>query len=93
MTVKDLIKQLLDFNPDANIQVSDLNGNISDFSLAWGAFEGEGITKDKTNHVFVYTDPNKKEEKPEEECKHDSIEEIQGGQIERCRRCGKQWGG
>ena len=25
-------------------------------------------------------------------CKHSSIEEIQGGQIERCRQCGKQWG-
>lgn len=25
-------------------------------------------------------------------CKHASIEEIQGGQIERCRQCGKQWG-
>ena len=25
-------------------------------------------------------------------CKHGSIEEIQGGQIERCRQCGKQWG-
>lgn len=28
-----------------------------------------------------------------EECKHTSIEEIQGGQIERCRHCGKTWGG
>jgi hypothetical protein len=25
-------------------------------------------------------------------CKHNSIEEIQGGQIERCRNCGKTWG-
>lgn len=25
-------------------------------------------------------------------CKHSSIEEIQGGQIERCRQCGKEWG-
>lgn len=25
-------------------------------------------------------------------CKHSSIQEIQGGQIERCRQCGKQWG-
>jgi len=28
-----------------------------------------------------------------EKCKHESIEEIQGGQIERCRTCGKTWGG
>lgn len=27
------------------------------------------------------------------ECKHTSIEELQGGQIERCRVCGKSWGG
>ena len=26
------------------------------------------------------------------ECKHTSIEEIQGGQIERCRICNKTWG-
>jgi hypothetical protein len=25
-------------------------------------------------------------------CKHPRIEEIQGGQIERCRDCGKTWG-
>jgi DNA-directed RNA polymerase subunit RPC12/RpoP len=25
-------------------------------------------------------------------CKHGSIEEIQGGQVERCRQCGKEWG-
>lgn len=24
-------------------------------------------------------------------CKHESIEEILGGQIERCRQCGKEW--
>lgn len=27
------------------------------------------------------------------ECKHGYIEEIQGGQIERCRICNKTWGG
>ncbi len=25
-------------------------------------------------------------------CKHSRIEEIQGGQIEKCRDCGKTWG-
>ena len=25
-------------------------------------------------------------------CKHESIEEVQGGQIEFCRLCGKTWG-
>lgn len=29
----------------------------------------------------------------QEKCKHTRIEEIQGGQIERCRDCGKTWGG
>jgi hypothetical protein len=24
-------------------------------------------------------------------CKHTSVEEIQGGQIEKCRSCGKTW--
>lgn len=32
-------------------------------------------------------------EDKKEECLHTSIEEIQGGQIERCRQCGKTWGG
>lgn len=30
--------------------------------------------------------------KPIEKCKHLRIEEIQGGQIERCLDCGKTWG-
>ena len=33
-----------------------------------------------------------KEYEQENVCKHSSIEEIQGGQIERCRNCGKEWG-
>jgi hypothetical protein len=32
-----------------------------------------------------------KEYEQENVCKHSSIEEIQGGQIERCRNCGKEW--
>lgn len=30
--------------------------------------------------------------KPNELCKHTRIEEIQGGQIERCLDCGETWG-
>lgn len=32
-----------------------------------------------------------KEYEAEFVCKHTSIEEIMGGQIERCRNCGKEW--
>lgn len=31
-------------------------------------------------------------ERTQEKCTHRNIEEIQGGQIERCRKCGKEWG-
>lgn len=34
-----------------------------------------------------------KESFNKDQCTHASIEEIQGGQIERCRLCGKTWGG
>ena len=33
-----------------------------------------------------------KEYEQEFVCKHNSVEELQGGQIEICRNCGKQWG-
>lgn len=45
--------------------------------------------------MAVSTDPNyvkMQEYEQENVCKHTSIEEIQGGQIERCRTCGKTWG-
>ena len=29
----------------------------------------------------------------ENTCTHPSVEELQGGQLERCRSCGKTWGG
>lgn len=45
--------------------------------------------------MIIVGDANwKKMNKYEQErvCKHTSIEEIQGGQIEKCRQCGKTWG-
>lgn len=54
MTVRDLIKQLLDFNQNANIGVVLGNGKTVDFSLAWGALDGEGMNKERTSSVSIY---------------------------------------
>lgn len=56
MIVRDLIKQLLDFNPDAKIDVVLGNGKPTDFSLAWGALDGEGMSKLKTSSVSIYVE-------------------------------------
>ena len=42
--------------------------------------------KNKNDFIHSVVEPKGKV------CKHTRIEEIQGGQIERCRDCGKQWG-
>jgi hypothetical protein len=49
---------------------------------------------DYSKMIMVGDDNHKKMQEYEREfvCKHESIEEIQGGQIERCRHCGKTWG-
>ena len=54
MTVRDLIKQLLDFNQNANIGVVLGNGKTVDFSLAWGSLDGEGMNKERTSSVSIY---------------------------------------
>jgi len=54
MTVRELTKQLLDFNPDANIKVRLGNGTSVDFTLAWGALDGEGMNKKRTSSVTIY---------------------------------------
>lgn len=50
-------------------------------------------TSDYSKMVMMGSEKEKqmKEYEAEYICKHTSIEEIQGGQIERCRRCGKIW--
>ena len=54
MTVRELTKQLLDFNPNANIGVVLGNGKTVEFSLAWGALDGEGMNKERTSSVSIY---------------------------------------
>jgi hypothetical protein len=56
MTVRELTKQLLDFNPDANIRVRLGNGTSVDFTLAWGALDGEGMNKERTSSVSIYVE-------------------------------------
>ena len=56
MTVRELTKQLLDFNPDAKISVRLGNGASVDFTLAWGALDGEGMNKERTSSVSIYVE-------------------------------------
>ena len=58
MKVRELTKQLLDFNPDAKISVRLGNGSSVDFTLAWGAFDGEGMNKERTTSVSIYVEGN-----------------------------------
>lgn len=67
MTIRELTKQLLDFNPDANIQVRVGNGSSVDFTLAWGALDGEGISKERTSSVSIYLEGEYSEENSQHE--------------------------
>ena len=58
MTVRELTKQLLDFNPDAKISVVLGNGASTDFTLAWCALDGEGMNKARTSSVSIYVEGN-----------------------------------
>lgn len=49
--------------------------------------EGEKLVESIPQKIFELNSEVKKLE-----CKHTRIEEIQGGQIERCLDCGKTWG-
>lgn len=65
ITLYDFTKQLLDFNPDANIKVRLGNGTSVDFTLAWGALDREGMNKERTSSVSIYVERN--EEAPQDE--------------------------
>jgi hypothetical protein len=54
MTVRDLMRQLVEFNPDAEINAVLGNGKPTKFSLAWGALDGEGMNKVKTSSVSIH---------------------------------------
>lgn len=54
----------------------------------------EAILKNDYSNMIMIGDSDYKRMKEYEQafiCKHTSIEEIQGGQIERCNQCGKEW--
>lgn len=50
-------------------------------------------TNDYSKMIMMYDDKYIKIKTYEAKyiCRHESIEQIQGGQIERCRKCGKEW--
>lgn len=97
--VKELKKDLKTNSPAKRLEFADC------FILLFGAAASDGMTyEDIVNCVNEKMEINKSRKwgEPEsngvvshikEECKHTSIEEIQGGQIDRCRQCGKTWGG
>ena len=56
MKVRDAIKNLCQFNMDADILVStgDTFDDVSDFSLSYGGPDsGDGETKLQTKHVYI----------------------------------------
>jgi len=52
MKVKDLIKELNSYNPEAEVSVIS-NYNKQEFSVCYGD-EGEGTSKENTNSVNFY---------------------------------------
>jgi len=73
--------------------------DLVDFGNYLLSFKRKGTIKKEVNKRKVHDcdianfKDNNMKKSTKEECKHTSIEEIQGGQIERCRQCGKTWGG
>lgn len=56
MTVRELTKQLLDFNPDARVVVRNSNNHSSDFILAWGELNENGMDKNKQSVVTIFVE-------------------------------------
>lgn len=55
----------------------------------------EGCKNNDYSKMIMSGDENSKKMKEYERefvCKHTNISEMQGGQIEECRNCGKTWG-
>jgi hypothetical protein len=65
MTVRELTKQLLDFNPDAKVVVRNGNNPSTDFVLAWGELNENGMDKTKQSVVTIFVEGN--EEAPQDE--------------------------
>jgi len=56
MEVRELIRELLEYNMEADIHVStgDTFDDISDFELTYGGpSSGDGETKKQTKHVYI----------------------------------------
>ena len=56
MTIRELTKQLLDFNPDAQIRVRNGNNPSTDFVLAWGELSENGMDKTKQSVVTIFVE-------------------------------------
>ena len=56
MIIRDLIKELLDYNPDAKINVVINSKPYFDLSFGYGALDGEGMNKKKTTSVSIIID-------------------------------------
>lgn len=54
MTIRELTKELLDFNPDARVVVRNGNNPSSDFILAWGELNENGMDKTKQSVVTIF---------------------------------------
>jgi len=97
--IKELKKDIKNNSAEKRLEFADC------FFLLFGCASASGMSyEDICNAIQEKFEINKNRKwgKPDqngvvnhikkEECKHESIEEIQGGQIERCRKCGKTWG-
>lgn len=54
-TVKEIIKELEKFNPDAKVAVIAHN-KAHNFSLSWGSQDGEGVKKGSCTSMAFYVD-------------------------------------
>ena len=55
MTVRDLMRKLIEFNPDAEVEiVVNHHFKSTNFSTAFGAFEPEGTSKEQSKKVSIY---------------------------------------
>jgi len=61
MTVRNIIKELLEYNLDAEINIVDANGqshNIVSSDFGYGAGDGEGVSKTNTTSVSIHLEEN-----------------------------------
>lgn len=66
MTVRKLTKQLLDFNPDARVVVRNGNKHSTDFVLAWGELNENGMDKTKQSVVTIFVEGENNEPQDEQ---------------------------